>query len=464
MGHHLCRPGSGWALPSLLAIALALLGSLAGAQELGETPRLYFFTAAGCGPCKQLEPTLLELQRRGYAVTKIDVGQHPDWADAFDVTQTPTCVITAGQRNLGSLVGSAGLDTFVSALDQAYRIVGHRPPTEPAVQTQQIPAAHTNAVQPSVQREPRENHQPLAATPPWPTPGQRAQDRNADRLARQISDAAVDRAFRATVRIRVEDASGVSNGTGTIIDTRNNRALVLTCGHIFRDADEKSSIRIEYGFADGNIREVPGRLVKCDWDSRDVGLISMPLEERIEPAPLDWGRDTWAAGTPVFSIGCSQGDNPTVRECEVLRVARYGIEDNPETALKIDTSVRPVVGRSGGGLFDANGVLIGVCNAAAIHEDEGIYSAVENVQWQLDQAGIAHLFQEIRPSNSVAKSGSPNPLSSGSQGGATSVPASSLATSPNKPLASRISLDDGIGKWDPAGDHRQSIRRTRRLA
>ena len=43
----------------------------------------------------------------------------------------------------------------------------------------------------------------------------------------------------------MEDANGHSYGTGTIIDARGGEALVLTCGHIFRDSDGKGPITID---------------------------------------------------------------------------------------------------------------------------------------------------------------------------------------------------------------------------
>src|SRR5262249_12699295 len=44
------------------------------------------------------------------------------------------------------------------------------------------------------------------------------------------------------VRLKVADSKGNSVGSGTIIDARQDEALVLTCGHIFRDSDGKGEI------------------------------------------------------------------------------------------------------------------------------------------------------------------------------------------------------------------------------
>ena len=59
--------------------------------------------------------------------------------------------------------------------------------------------------------------------------------------ARQaVSDADL---LAASVRIRVEDRQGHNCGSGTIIDALpGGEALVLTCGHLFRDSEGKGKI------------------------------------------------------------------------------------------------------------------------------------------------------------------------------------------------------------------------------
>jgi hypothetical protein len=37
--------------------------------------------------------------------------------------------------------------------------------------------------------------------------------------------------------------------------------------------------------------------------------------------------------------------------------------------------------------------LIGVCNAAAVHEDEGIFTSLDNIHHELGRAKLAHLFE-----------------------------------------------------------------------
>lgn len=91
-------------------------------------------------------------------------------------------------------------------------------------------------------------------------------------------------------------------------------------------------------------------------------------------------------GETVFSIGCDNGSDPTIRHSKIKSKAIY------DGAVKYDIYGRPAIGRSGGGLFNGAGELIGVCNAAAVETDEGIYSAIDSLYWQLSQANLDHLF------------------------------------------------------------------------
>ena len=90
----------------------------------------------------------------------------------------------------------------------------------------------------------------------------------------------------STVRIRVADAGGASYGSGTIIDVHQREALVLTCGHLFRDSAGQGKITVDL-FVRGQSHSAPAQLVRYDLD-RDLGLVSFQpgvlctyLQERI---------------------------------------------------------------------------------------------------------------------------------------------------------------------------------------
>ena len=72
----------------------------------------------------------------------------------------------------------------------------------------------------------------------------------------------------------------------------------------------------------------------------------------------------------VVNIGCSHGDPATARVSHVTTIDKFLGPPNLQVAGQ------PVQGRSGGGLFSAEGYVIGVCNAADPEDDEGLYAAL----------------------------------------------------------------------------------------
>ena len=94
----------------------------------------------------------------------------------------------------------------------------------------------------------------------------------------------------------------------------------------------------------------------------------MKLTRPIEVAQLAPLQYQARKGEPVYSVGCNQGDPPTIMAGAVNQIDKYLGPPN------ITASGRPVVGRSGGGLFNSAGELIGVCSAADPEIDEGLYA------------------------------------------------------------------------------------------
>src|SRR6185369_9800205 len=160
----------------------------------------------------------------------------------------------------------------------------------------------------------------------------------------------------ASVRIRVQDGKGENFGSGTIVDSRIGRTLILTCGHIFRNLEPSSVIAVDL-FSGGRTEVTTAKLVKYDMEA-DVGLISIGTDVALpvcRVAPVDFDVQK---GMPVVSVGCGGGEKPTVQQLRVTALNRYLGPDN------LECSGVPVQGRSGGGLFTPDGLVIGVCTAA----------------------------------------------------------------------------------------------------
>ncbi len=172
----------------------------------------------------------------------------------------------------------------------------------------------------------------------------------------------VSRAQLATVRIRIEDANSIAFGTGTVVYVHNGQALVLTCGHLFRDIRQDAKMSVDVFDKSGRATNVPAAVVSHSTEEGDIGLMEFRCPYPITPVPIS--KRAPAMGDAAFSFGCDRGADPTRRDTQVKRINRYIGPANVEIVGA------PVVGRSGGALFNAQGQVIGVCNAADAEDDE----------------------------------------------------------------------------------------------
>ncbi|MEM7474380.1 MAG: serine protease, partial [Planctomycetota bacterium] len=197
---------------------------------------------------------------------------------------------------------------------------------------------------------------------------------------------AMARAQLATVRIRVDEGNTVAHGTGTVIDVHGSEALVLTCGHLFRDMKPGTILSVDLFAGTPQEVSIASQLVDFRAEEEDIGLIVFKLPVAVEPVSLLPKGQTPEIGQPVFSFGCDHGATPSRRDTRVTNVNRY------LGASNIEISGAPAVGRSGGGLFDMQGRLVGVCNAANANENEGIYASADVIYDQIQRLGLSHLF------------------------------------------------------------------------
>ena len=109
------------------------------------------------------------------------------------------------------------------------------------------------------------------------------------------------------------------------------------------------------------------------------------------------------AGDAVTSVGCNNGDDPTVQHSQVNSLDRFldpaeqrggNAAGRPHAPWNLQVAGQPVIGRSGGGLFSSDGMVIGVCNAAEPDDHEGLFAALGSIHAALDQQGLSSLYKQ----------------------------------------------------------------------
>jgi S1-C subfamily serine protease len=326
------------------------------------------FLSAQCPHCKAMEPIVTRLADAGCPVQVVDVDQQPDVARQFKLTGVPTFVGLSKGRETGRIVGATSFDKLLQ-LYQGAQGGGKQHeagvPTQPPPYAVQPASFAAGEQPPAFQQAAFHAHPPSAMTSEGPSPEQAA--------------------MTASVRLKVEDGKGFGFGTGTIIDTHEDEALVVTCGHLFRESQGRGKITADV-FAGGRAQTVEGELISYDLD-RDIALVSVRVPFAVEPARIGPPGCAVRPGDQIFTIGCDKGQDPTVRRSHITAVNKYVGRPNYTAAGQ------PVDGRSGGGLFTAEGLLIGICNAADPADDEGLYAGLASIHWQLDQIGQSEIYQ-----------------------------------------------------------------------
>lgn len=383
-----------------------------------------------CGPCRSMMPAVNSLVQRGYRVSKVNTDRFPDWATRFHIVKIPCFVVIVDGKEVARHVGITSESKLENMIVQAG---GSLTPVK-----QSVPEAAPDKTQLAesawVGRETKLSVQDIVAGKYVFKEDLQSDPAKPDEVMRQVkasssigrdgnrvftevcpelsqlqppvqqrilsgneSSQITSRVLSSTVRIHVNDVQdgmmSSGTGTGTLIDCRKGHALVLTCGHLFKEYKRGDTIKVEI-FTEKGVMEVPGRYVNHD-EKRDLGLISFTVNGPVMISPIAGREYRLQQGMPVTTAGCSHGADPTIQTGVITHLNRFLGTPN------IEVSAVPVQGRSGGGLFSQDGKLLGVCSAADIQDQEGLFMSLEAIHDYLDSLNMEHFV--LSPRNESLK-------------------------------------------------------------
>jgi thiol-disulfide isomerase/thioredoxin len=341
------------------------------------------FTAQWCGPCQKVKPLIDQMQQEGYPIKQIDVDRNPELAQRYRVQSMPTFVMVVDGREVDRVVGGGDPVVLRPRLERMFQKAMHVGDASQSEPSSALPRSFS---------EPRSDDPPVS---PNEVSSQEAGHTPADfpRNGKlQSEEPAVPTSMSrqcvsASVRLRIEDSRGHSWGTGTIIDAREGKALVLTCGHIFRDSRGKGPIEVHL-FGEGSMVKVPGQCLHYD-EVADLGLVIFTPPGEVASIPVAPEGYRPKVGDEVLSVGCDGGATPTSRRHRIQSLDRV----HSEQFAYVEVTGAPVQGRSGGGLFSREGYLLGVCNAADPRDNEGLFAPLVAIHRQLDQNQLAFVYE-----------------------------------------------------------------------
>ena len=372
----------------MLMLLVAMFDAETGTTSPPEV-ELLDFTASYCQPCQQMVPILQRMQKDKFPVRQIDISEEPELARRFNVDRVPTLVLMVQGKEAQRFIG---LTDEAELRDQMNRAARRLSETR---ERTDIAAAELPAGLASTSNTPEISVGPDAApvealaeskssikdvfrgllggvTKPTAMqfPTLRAQSPEA--AAAEMDGLLIAEA--ATVRVKVAGVSSKDGkkiqdvGTGTIVYSAAGQAIILTCAHVFMDmATKDAKIEIEV-FLNGKPLSYPASLIGGDHNS-DLAFLKIQSTKIMPAVRLTAAAPGVMKDQNLVSFGCNGGADPTLLKTKVVDINRYNGPAN------LVCSVDPQSGRSGGGLFDENGSLVGVCSCADRKLKEGLYMA-----------------------------------------------------------------------------------------
>ncbi|MDR2114883.1 MAG: trypsin-like peptidase domain-containing protein [Planctomycetaceae bacterium] len=392
----------------MFGIQIILSTFILAAIPAPQDATLLFVTTPACESCRQVAPLVREITEMGYSVEIVDASQHPELVrDQLKVSHFPTFLMLSHDQIIDRVVGGGNpislkpriLYMFERAAELRRKnneiiqasFVTPQPTSPPTLPPTPLPTS-ANTINKTEMLKTNEIH-----TNNLTNSSTNNLSKNSETVSPWIT---------SSVKLRVDADNTHSWGTGTIIDTRKGEALILTCGHIFRDSQGKGKIEVHLFGQNSSVR-VFGRCLCYDLEI-DLALVVIVPPCPVQAVPIAPPQYQISPKQRVMSVGCDSGANPTVREHYVMSTNRVGTpRENVLPFHYIQVFGAPVSGRSGGGLFTEDGYLIGVCNTADPVQNDGHFVPPQMIRYVLQSMQLSEIYENPSLTDSSLTGSSP---------------------------------------------------------
>jgi hypothetical protein len=209
-----------------------------------------------------------------------------------------------------------------------------------------------------------------------------------------------------------------SQGSGTIIASVDGQSLVLTAAHVVHNPGPIFVELHRYNLGLEKTATAPGpwprrvsaELLAAD-QAADLAILRIAkLRALPYVARLTQDHTVLPAGSIVSSIGIDLGKSLTGWSTRLIETVKFELNGHKEQRPFLITEKIPEHGHSGGGLYLANGELVGVCighSELVKGKEMGVFASRESVRLLLVDRKLTAVIARSESRRARSKSRSP---------------------------------------------------------
>jgi len=395
---------------------LILLLSMLADTPSADDPEVILldFTASYCLPCRQMIPILNRMESNGFPIRRIDITEEPDLSRQFRVEGVPTLVIMVEGKEVRRFVGLTAEAELCAAMKKAAGELSEKRGGAAVPKAGPVSRPAEEPQEPPIKRESRSQTGGGSGTLKdffrgmFGDKGESAEQpviRGQSPKPGMLSG--LELAEAATVRVKVEgtakregkEVAVSETGTGTIIASEPGSAIILTCAHFFLDVRVSDTVTTVEVFREGVAESFSATVVGGDH-MLDLAILKIQSPQKLPSVSVTSTAPVLQQDQILNSFGCDGGKVPSKKTVMLIEENRY------EGPGNLVCSTDPASGRSGGGLFDTDGRLIGICSCANRKKSEGLYMAWSAIDGLMGKLKLAELQKPaVEPSGDTVSSG-----------------------------------------------------------